>query len=626
MPGRNKLVHRIGDPDRPQQGSPAARRDVRQAYRDSFPLYASRELRVRTKPPEPRLVRLYPFLPPQAVFYESAERQRREIGFIRQVWLKARQVGGSTLSLGLLFALASLNKYTNTFTSAHDAETAQELFKTVHLFYDCLSPAIKPKTRHSTKKRLSFEDVDDPDAGLRSSMVVDTAKNIHLAVGRTLSAMHFSEVARYDPTMRGTLAISATLGAVPLAAGTIIIMESTAFVTGAWFKDQCARAQRGEGAWRFVFVPWFKSPEYRRILAPGEVLRLNTEERGLVRQHGLTPRQIKFMRMKIAEFRGDENQFHENYPSTPDEAWITLGSSIFPAADRRKLALHLRNPVQTYEIIPPKHILPVTDGPLWVWEPPQPGVEYDLAIDVAMERREKEKGEEDEEGPSDERAAKPEEPQNFSAIEVVKRGTLEQVAEWKGQVDPFALSEIAACLGYWYNMAQIAPEAMGIGIATASHLSTVLQYPNLYRWRYRDRIVPKLTPYIGWETRHKSKQYMVAFGLSVVRTRDEKVPLIHSTRLYEEIEAFVKTGPDQYGAAAGHFDDLIMSWLIALVTSNDEDYSRFTEGEENHQEEVQEKFYEPGKAPRVSGADPAYTDMDASEFSLLGGTVETDGW
>ena len=119
---------------------------------------------------------------------------------------------------------------------------------------------------------------------------------------------------------------------------------------------------------------------------------------------------------------------------------------------------------------------------------------------------------------------------------------------------------------------------------------------------------------------------MVAFGLSVVRTRSPDNPLIHSTRLYAEIEAFVKIGPDQYGAAAGHFDDLVMSWLIALVTSNDEDYSRFTEGEEEHKAEAHGEFYEPGKAPRVTGADPAYTDMDASEFSVLPGAVETDGW
>jgi hypothetical protein len=414
-------------------------------------------------------------------------------------------------------------------------------------------------------------------------------------------------------------AIGAALGAVPLAPGTCVIMESTAFVTGAFFKDACERAKRGEGAWRFVFVPWFISPEYRVPLLPGERINPTKDERRLIKLYNLTPSQIKFRRFKIAEFHGDEALFMQDFAATESEAWIVTGHSVFPLMDRRKLEAHLRDPARFCEIIPGKGIVDAEDGPLWIWSQPEPDGEYDIAVDVAMDSDE---GEEPGEG----RSVRNESEQDFSAIEVLKRGTLEQVAEWRGRVHPIELAEISAALGYYYNTAQIAPESKGIGVATTGHLSTVLRYPNIYRWRYRDRAANALTKYQGWDTSPTSKQYLVAFATSVVRNRPANEPLIHSKRLLAEIETFVRVGYGRYEAAADYKDDIIMAWMIALVTSNDEDYTRFIAGEDTHEEKVVDQFYEPGKAPRRTDVDPAYTDADVNALVSLTGGTEVDGW
>jgi hypothetical protein len=263
----------------------------------------------------------------------------------------------------------------------------------------------------------------------------------------------------------------------------------------------------------------------------------------------------------------------------------------------------------------------VEGGPLWIWKMPEPDAEYDLGVDVAMDSEE-----EQEEGQPE--AIRSADEQDFSAIQVLKRGTLEQVAEWRGRVHPIELAELSATLGYYYNTAQIAPESKGIGVATTGHLSTVLRYPNIYRWRYRDRAANALTKYQGWDTTPTSKQYLVAFATSVVRNRPPTEPLIHSKRLFGEIETFVRVGYGRYEAAADFKDDLALSWFIALVTSNDEDYSRFLVGEAAHEEKVVDQFYEPGKAPRRTDVDPAYTDADATANALqpLGAGMEVDGW
>jgi len=362
-------------------------------YRSTYRTFAAEQLRIPTKPPAPRMVPLCPFLPPQEMFIRSVEAQRREVGFIRQIWLKQRQQGGSTAALSILFHMAGINPYTHTFTATHDIETSEILFRTVRLFYETLHPAIRPHTRRSTVRQLVFEDEQNPESGLRSSMAVDTAKKINMAIGRRLSALHFSEVARYEMVSNREqvkYAIGAALGAVPLSPGTCVIMESTAFVTGAFFKDACERAKRGEGAWRFVFVPWFISPEYRVPLLPGERINPTKDERRLIKLFNLTPSQIKFRRFKIAEFHGDEALFMQDFAATESEAWIVTGHSVFPPMDRRKLEAHLRNPARYCEILPGKGIVDVEDGPLWIWSQPEPDGEYDIAVDVAMDSDEDE--------------------------------------------------------------------------------------------------------------------------------------------------------------------------------------------------------------------------------------------
>jgi hypothetical protein len=593
----------------------AAWRERILAYRRDFPLLCREQLKVKTKPPRPRVVPLWPLLSPQRIFHAHAEAQYRETGgIIRMVTLKSRQQGCSTYWLGRLYGRASLHRYVNTFTSANDVATAQNLFRTVKLFYESVSPQIRPTTRYSTKEELVFENPDYPELGLRSSMMVETAKNIHIGVSRTLTCLHLSEVARYD---KGLEAIGSILGSIPMAAGTVIIMESTAFISGSYFKDMCDRARRREGFWRFCFVPWFQSDEYRIPLLPGERLQLDAKEKWLVRTFQLSPSQIQWRRMKLAEYKGDEAMFMQDFPCTPEEAWISTGYSVFTAKMRQRLAQHITDPIRKCEIIPNKGVFDMEDGPLWIWHNPIPGVEYDIAADVALEEAEDDVS-------LGENVAK-EEPPDYSTLQVIRRVTLEQVAEWKGRVHPMKLAELAAALGYYYNTAQIAPESRGIGVATSGHLSSVLGYPNIYRWRYRDKVGGGLTKYVGWDTSFKSKQYLIAFALSVVSSRSGDNPLIHSSRLLEEIQTFVRLGFGQYGASPGNYDDLVMGWLIALVISNDEDFSRYVEKEEAEEANRSDQFFEPGKAPRNPDVDPVYTDADADERRPFIGS-EVDGW
>lgn len=78
-------------------------------------------------------------------------------------------------------------------------------------------------------------------------------------------------------------------------------------------------AQRGEGDYRLIFVPWYWQQEYRK--RPPALFILSQEEKELAEQHALDQPQIFWRRAKIAELGGIE-RFRREYPMSVAEAFM----------------------------------------------------------------------------------------------------------------------------------------------------------------------------------------------------------------------------------------------------------------------------------------------------------------
>ena len=134
-------------------------------------------------------------------------------------------------------------------------------------------------------------------------------------------------------------------------------------------------------------------------------------------------------------------------------------------------------------------------GILFVWKKPQPGVQYDIGADVAG----------GDGAPTD--GVEGARAGDFSVVEVIQRGTLEQVAEWRGHILPREFGDVLAAIGRYYNDAQIAPEVNTFGLSTLGRIREI--YSNLYLWRKRDKIEIKFTGEFGWITSYQSKNLIV---------------------------------------------------------------------------------------------------------------------
>ena len=536
-------------------------------YRKSYRSFATEQLRVSGKPLK--------FWECQIPLVDSVERQLENRGFVRQVWLKGRQVGGSTLAESFVSWRTMLWPNVNAIVIADEAERSRSLFEISKMFYEQMDDDIRPRGRYVTKRELVFANPSVGtrliDPGLHSRIVVDSAHKKNIAIGANWQIAHLSEAARFRDS---NFVLDGVIPAVHRVPGTFIIIESTAEKSGTWFRDFCDDAMKGRNAFEFSFVPWYLHPEYficpvchksypnscidpEHITMSEKMMSLGAEERHIMIEFGLKHGHIRWMREKLAEMGNDWDLFRQNFPLTPDDAWITPGAQAFPMRKLREQRDNMHPPDRLADVFPGPRVLDAIAGKLWIWKEPEKGKAYDIGCDVSMGLA-KEEDDDDVDG---------------SAICVVERGSCDQVAEWYSKkVDPLELATTLYWLGLYYNTAQIAVETnAGMGGATNAQLSK-MGYSNIYLWRYRDEAVPRYSKKTGWESNRRTKPWLVGFAVHELINSRVK---IRSELLLREMESYVRHDESSWGAVAGRNDDRVVAWMIAVLVSDDEDFSRY---------------------------------------------------
>src|SRR3990167_7644991 len=158
-------------------------------YRNDFRTFAKEQLRLGSKEVE--------FCPCQIPLIESIEKQFKEKGFARCIWLKSRQVGSSTLAQCFVAWRTMLWPNINAIVIADEAERAKTLFDISKSFYEQMDEHIRPQGRYITKREIVFANPSHAsrtaDPGLRSRIVIDSAQKRNLAIGANWQIAHLSE-------------------------------------------------------------------------------------------------------------------------------------------------------------------------------------------------------------------------------------------------------------------------------------------------------------------------------------------------------------------------------------------------------------------------------------------------
>lgn len=504
--------------------------------RDDYPYYARHCLKIRTKEGK-----LQPFVlnPIQHKLDAIVEQQRAQGKPVRIIVLKARQVGISTYVEGKLFQRTVMRPLTHSLIVAHKEDASTNLFNMSRLYYEELPPALRPMVKASNAKELIFENPDsDPlrkqqNPGLRSRIKIETAQNTGAGRSETIHNLHASEVAFWPRAGEVMLGL---MQAVPNTPDTMVVLESTANGVGGYFYDLWRRAEAGETDFVPVFFPWHEHPEYRMPVPPG--FRPTDEEHILKETYDLTDEQIAWRRWCIANnCGGDEILFRQEYPANPQEAFITSGRPVFDVA---KLTLRLKQVTGKGErgSIEGGKFVSDNKGQLVVYKHPEPFKPYVIGADVA-------------EGVSG---------GDYSVAQVLDNTTGEQVAVWRGHIDPDLFADEQVKLARYYNCALIANEVNNHGLTTIKALETRHHYHRQYKREIIDEITGKKQHKYGFRTDVTTRPVIIDGLREVARERPD---LINDETTIREMLTFVFSSQNKPEAQEGCFDDCVLSLAIA---------------------------------------------------------------
>jgi len=241
---------------------------------------------------------------------------------VRLIILKARQMGFSTYIQARLFGATCLSSGVHAFTVGNKKSTTKNLMNMCRRYLGNL--IFKPQMDEEAKTGLVFAH--------DSSLTIETARAGD-ETGRSAMAhmVHLSELAFYPDPEAALTAVLQIQGDGP---GTWTIVESTANGAGNFFHQLWLDAEEGRNDFIPLFFPWFEDPEYRMEIPDGSRSEfeksLNDEEKELLNRFELDLEQLFWRRWAIRnKCRNSIEVFHQEYPSTAEEAFLHSGAPVF---------------------------------------------------------------------------------------------------------------------------------------------------------------------------------------------------------------------------------------------------------------------------------------------------------
>jgi len=421
----------------------------------------------------------------------------------RNLVLKARQLGMTTYIAARFFIQTITQPGTLSVQVAHNQESAEEIFKIVHRFWENLPKGLRRgalATSRSNIRQIVFPRLD-------SEYRVATAADPNAGRGMTIHNLHCSEVARWPRDAAETL--TSLRAAVPEDGE--IVLESTPNGAGGVFYDEWQRAE--ETGYTRHFFPWWYDQEYR--IDKATVAPLTDEEHQLSERENLSVEQIAWRRVNRAQLR---NLAAQEFAEDATSCFLASGDCVFDLESIERALKESGGAIETRD-----------NGRLRVWFPAVEGRSYIVGVDPAG-------------GGSG---------GDYACAQVIERQTGMQCAELHGHFPPRELAMRLIELSANYNHALLVVERNNHGYGVLAHLQAQ-GCLNVYREGQQD----------GWLTSAVSRPAMIENLAAVLATEPE---LFQSPRLLGEFRTFVRQGDGSSAAAGGTHDDCVMAMAIALA-------------------------------------------------------------
>ena len=538
--------------------------------------------------------------------------------------LKARKLGFSTWVQARFMRDITQNELEYALVVAHLADSYGELANMARRIYDNLpndhelaeliygpgsgrsAPfSIKPQlvaegnTRGSRYMQLGSKQ----RPSMASTYTTLTAGSKGGGRATTPNKLHLSECAHYDDDEF----LLGVRNAVAKEPGSIVIEETTANGFNRFYDEWQAAVEGQEdenagGIYIPLFYGWQDNPyNAMRFLSDRERDAFektigdvdgggDDEEILLLEEFGCSLEQLKWRRVtKADECGGKLEEFHQEHPATPEQAFIGSGQPVFDSIRVTKMirraeaapepvsgvlratetktirtkAGTIDAPVRVAwvpeELISAEEVKIWGDSRLLVWEHPvnertqvgvpeaevRPDGQYVGFCDVSTGQGNTLK------------------PGDWHALQMLDHVTRMQVARYRSRIPLEDLPIVVALIGTYYNVAWLAPEVNGPGIALVNDLKA-MRYRRMYRRRRAgdDQRTDQREYLLGWETTTRTKPMMEATFGQVLKEEEHG---LRDPATGREFTTYVEDAknPVKHGALKGSHDDLVISFMGA---------------------------------------------------------------
>ena len=458
-----------------------------------------------------------------------------EITDISLLVLKGRQQGFTTLVTAYQLACSILNRNFQGYTLADKSDNSEAIFQNKAKFpYSQLPEVLKPTEKFNNRKQLLFEKIN-------SSWAVDTATK-DVGRSRTVNFFHGSECAFWA---NGIAPVQGALGEA-FTKNCIKIYESTANGYNDYQK------MWDSGVHINCFYEWWRTKEYRISFKSeefkAEFLKgidgksgwIYDRLRWLRDDKGLDAEQLYWYWNKYDKYL-DKDLIKQEYPCTPQEAFLLSGKNVFDTAVVLDRLSKLNKPLKTgyfeydYDGMAITNIRWVSDkgGYIQLYDVPRL-TEYCIGGDTAGEGS------------------------DYFTGHVLDAKTGVQVAVLRHQFDADQYTRQMYCLGRYYKDALI-----GIEANFDSYPIMELQrlgYPKQYTREAQDTYTGKTEKRFGFKTTSLTRPTILSKLIEIVR---EHCEVINDKATLEELLTIVRNEKGRIEAPQGGHDDLTMGLAIA---------------------------------------------------------------
>jgi hypothetical protein len=509
-----------------------------------FEWYAPRVLKIMTK-----VNGLQPFkLRKYQKRYLTHLREAFPDGIIRSISLKPRQAGWSTLIAGLNTHKISTHFNERGIMLADKYARTREVHGIYKTYINHIPIELRPMVDKINDDEIFFDNPDPhmraKSPGMGSGFKSETARDPNAGRSGTRKWAHLTEYAFYPYAESVDEGVQ---NSIPLAPGTAIYKESTAFGMsgiGQTFFNQWNAAVAGDSIYKAFFVPWYEIDDYALAVPMG--FFLTKEEVEIVKRcPEITNANLVWRRLKLKEYSSGpesifspEERFCQDFPSYPEEAFLSTGRPVF---DLNRIKAHIHeltnHPPQKANVKLTKTHLRMYPQFLTVYKVPEPGRKYVIGADVA-------------EGL---------ETGDWSNAPVLDVETLEEVAVFHGHLDPDHFGHVLVDLAEIYNRALINPEINNMGHTTLQAIKS-RGYLKVYMRSVFDQLEEsKETLQMGWRTTRSNKQTMLS--RLVAKYRDNETRINSVATLHEMMNC--NREPD--GDVTLNGKDRVVGYCLALM-------------------------------------------------------------